>query len=161
MNWLIPTIVLAVLLIAGAVALARRGGSRPSKVDNAIDLERLRATLESVGVAVGSTDIPDPGLLCPRISLDDQFIDAVPAKRGGKRAVLVLLGDRIVTAESTVGRAGAEVHVLPVDELEDVHQGFEIGGHIEFTTDDGDTLKFTHIPRSQTHDFADALQRLR
>jgi len=154
MSWIVAVAAGLALMVAGVVWYLNKPDPT---VDNPIDVDRLRATLDSVGVALDLNDIPDPALLAPYISLDDTFVDAVPAQRGRKRALVVLLDDRIVAAEATVGEIGSKVHVLRLADVDAFDQGFEIGGDIIFETD-GRELKFTHMPRSHTRDFAAAVE---
>lgn len=159
MSWTILASMLVALIAAG-LGLAYwtfvQLGRGPAQVDDPISAERVRATLQSLGISVGATDIPPPELLAPLISKRDEFIDAVPARLGGKQAILVLLGGRVVAAASTVGASGAECFVFRADDVDDVEYGYDIGGQVTFHDGD-DAHTFSHIPRRRMDAFRDAL----
>jgi hypothetical protein len=153
-------IAVAVLLLAAAAAfLLRSATGNPARVptDDQLDGDLLKATLRETGVEVDATQTPDTAILLEYIAADDDFIDAVQAKRGSKHAILVLLDDRLVIGESTLGRMGAEVHVIPLESVTDFDQTYDIGG--VYTIECADrSFKYTHVPRSRTRDFAGKLR---
>ena len=149
----------ALLLLAAAalyLLLASPGDAARVPTDQQLDPELLEAALREAGVEVGATQTPDTAILREYIGADDDFIDAVQAKRNSKQAILVLLGDRLVIGESTLGSMGAEVHVIPLESITDFEQTYDIGG--VYTIECGDhSFRYSHIPRSRTRDFAGQL----
>lgn len=126
--------------------------------DAQIDVEKLRATLDHSGVDLSSTNIPDAEILRPYIAQTDEFLGAVQARRGNKRAILVALDDRLVAGEATLGTMGAEVFTFRWTDIESFDQTFEVGGQLDFAV--GDTsYTYSHLPRSQTQNFSKLVRR--
>jgi hypothetical protein len=162
MSWTILASIVVALVAAGlglAYWTAARLDAGPTPVDDAISPDRLRATLQSLGISVGATDIPPPELVAPFISTRDDFVDAVPGRYGGKQAILVLLGGRVVAAASTVGSSGAECFVFRADDVGEVDYGYDIGGQVTFHRD-GEDFTFSHIPRRRMDSFRDEVLRV-
>lgn len=162
MSWTILASVVVALVAAGvglAYWTAARLDGGPTPVDDPLSADRLRATLQSLGISVGATDIPPPELVAPFISTRDDFVDAVPGRYGGKQAILILLGGRVVAAASTVGSSGAECFVFRPDDVDKVDYGYDIGGQVTFQRD-GDRFTFSHIPRRRMDSFRDAVLRV-
>lgn len=150
MEWLF---VGAGLALAGVVWFVMRSSDQDIPPDARIDVGALEDFLSQSGIDLSSTRNPDPEILCPHIAEDDKLVGAVEGRTGSKRAYLILLGDRLVVGEATIGRMGAEVHSIPFDHITDFEQGYDIGGTFRFDTENSD-LTITHVPRSKTRDFA-------
>lgn len=150
MEWLL---VVAGLAVVGAVWFVMRSSDQDIPPDARIDAEALEDFLRQSGIDLGSTRNPDPEILRPHIADDDTLVGAVEGRTGSKRAYVVLLGDRLVVGEATIGRMGAEVQSIPFRHITDFEQGYDIGGTFRFDTENSD-LTITHVPRSKTRDFA-------
>lgn len=155
MIWIVVALGLLAVGIA-AVWLLSDDGS-PVERDDQLDIDTLRETLDRAGIERSSTRIPDVEILQPYISKQDDFLGAVQARRGNKRSILVALDDRMVAGEATLGKMGAEVITISWNEVDDFEQSFDIGGELQIVVD-GDVYTFSHIPRSQTRDFAEIAQ---
>lgn len=151
MEW-IGIVAVVVGLLAAAWAWSRHSSS-PVAPEDRIENEQLAAFLTESGIDLDSTRHPDPDILRPHIGADDELLGAVEARRGSKRAFLVVLPDRLVVGEATVGKMGAAVHSIPFDRVADVEQGYDVGGTFHIETDD-EAFDFSHVPRSKTRDFA-------
>ncbi len=146
--------VLVIAAIGGAVWYTRGGGapSGPS-----IDPDDLERQLETLGIDTGSNRIPNLEIIAPYIHPDASIVAATRGKSGPKRALLVLLDDQLVAAEATVADYGADVRTLALEAIETFEQSYDIGGEFRFESG-GEMLVYTHIPRSQTSDFANAVR---
>ncbi len=150
MEWLF---VGAGLALAGVVWFVMRSPDQDIPPDARIDVGALEDFLSQSGIDLSSTRNPDPEILRPHIAEDDKLVGAVEGRTGSKRAYLILLGDRLVVGEATIGRMGADVHSIPFHHITDFEQGYDIGGTFRFDTENSD-LTITHVPRSKTRDFA-------
>jgi hypothetical protein len=150
MEWMF---VAAGLIVVGALWFVLRPSDQDIPPDARIDPEALEDFLSESGIDLGSTRNPDPEILRSHIASDDTLVGAVEGRTGSKRAYVVLLGDRLVVGEATIGRMGAEVQSIPFHHITDFEQGYDIGGTFHFDTEDAD-LTVTHVPRSKTRDFA-------
>ena len=145
-------------LLAAAWAWARRSSPLVPR-DRRIEAGRLRAFLENSEIDHSSTRHPNPDILRPHIAADDELLGAVEARHANKRALLVVLADRLVVGEATVGKMGAAVHTIPFHTIDEIEQGYDVGGTVHIVAGDRD-FAFSHIPRSKTRDF-DGLLRNR
>jgi len=151
MEW-IGIAAVAVGLLAGLWVWSRRS-TPPVAREDRIDGERLASFLSEADIDLDSTRHPDADILRSHIGADDQLLGAVEARRGSKRAFLVVLPDRVVVGEATVGKMGAATHSIPFDHIDHIDQGYDVGGTFRIETD-GEAFDFSHIPRSKLRDFA-------
>lgn len=154
MHWIWIAVAAVVALVA---LLWLLGDSDPVPSGEQIDLETLESTLDRAGVEHDSTRIPNADILQPHIGEADDFLGAVQARRGNKRTILVALGDRLVAGESTLGSMGVEVITVDWKDVREFEQTYDIGGELHVATDREEYV-FTHLPRSQTAEFAEVLE---
>jgi len=154
MPWIWIAVAAALVVLLASVWFQRDSDPIPS--GDQIELETLESTLESAGVEHHSTRIPNADILQPHIAEGDEFLGAIQARRGNKRAILVALEDRLVAGESTLGSMGVEVVTVYWEEIREFEQTYDIGGELHLATDREEYV-FTHLPRSQTAEFAQAL----
>ncbi len=150
MVWMVAAVVVGVVAVAWLVF---RDTDETIPRASRIDPERLEQFLRDSDIELRSTRNPDPEILRPHISEQDTLVGAVEGRADNKRAYLVLLDDRLVVGEATIGRMGAVVHSIPFHRITDFDQSYDIGGTFRFATDHAD-LVVTHVPRSKTRDFA-------
>lgn len=148
---------IVVLAVVGLGWYARRDGAEEVPPERRMSGDRLREILEQKGIDVDSTNTPNVESLAPHVAEDDDVVDAVQARRSGKMAVLVLFEDRLVVFEATLGQMGGELAEVSLDRIDDVDQDWDVGGEFGFEVGDEERL-YTHVPRSQTRGFRDALR---
>lgn len=144
-----------VIAIVGSIVWYRRRDRAPS--GPSMEIEELARQLETFGLDLDSSRIPDLDVATPYLAPDTSIVAAARAKNGAKRALLLLLDDRLVVVESTIAAYGARVRNVPLEAIEAFEQSYDIGGEFEFHVE-GESLFYTHVPRSQTSDFADAVR---
>ncbi|MGM0555263.1 MAG: hypothetical protein ACQEVA_02695 [Myxococcota bacterium] len=160
-EWLIIVIV-AALLLSGVVAWMRRSPDDDVVTPSgpAIDENTLIAQLDALGVDLEREQTPPPDLLTPLISETEELLDATRAKIEQRKALVVLLDDRIISVEATLGRMGAQARVIPLDSIDEIKQRTDLGGEVTVEAD-GQTHDFTHIPLRKFDRFVSTLRNSR
>ncbi|QDG53695.1 hypothetical protein FIV42_24005 [Persicimonas caeni] len=157
MEWYL--IAFLALFIAAAIAfwLVRQRNSRT----DSIRLDRLETRLAELGVEPGGDATPPFELLRLHVRDGDSILAATRARHASKKAILVLLDDRLVYVAATMGRTGAEAQTIPYDHITDLESEPHVGGNLRLETTRG-PITFTHIPLSHFANIVNTLNdRLR
>lgn len=142
------------LFIAAALAywLVRRSNSDSER----IQLDRLETRLSQLGVEPGGDATPPFELLRLHVHEGDTILAATRCRIGSKKAILLLLEDRLAYVAATMGRNGAEAQTIDYRRVTDIESEPHVGGNLRIETQRG-ALTFTHIPLSHFSEVVNTL----
>jgi hypothetical protein len=157
MEWYLVAFLALFLLAAIAFWLVRQQQAHAERVG----LDRLERRLVELGVDPGEESTPPAELLRLHIQESDSILAATRAQCDDKRAILVLLDDRIVYVAASVGRLGCQAQSISYDRINAVEGEPHVGGNLRLETAHGSVI-FTHIPQDNFSDIVRTLnQRVR
>ncbi len=154
MEWYL--IMFLALFLAAAIAfwLLRRRTAHSER----IGVDRLETRLSELGVEPGGDATPPFELLRLHVRDGDVILAATRARYHSKKAIVVLLENRLVFVAATVGRAGAEAQTIDYDRIIDVESEPHVGGTLRLETQRG-PLVFTHIPLTAFNEMTSTLHK--